>query len=378
MKKTVTFILTIIMIILMLVPSFAAENKDVLSFNDDGTFRIMNISDIQDGTKLVKTTAEFFKAVIAKENPDLIVLTGDNIAGNTLSADETETAIRAVMDVFEECGVPVAIVFGNHDEESGMCKEEQMAIYNTYSCSVSVDEGEALWGCGTYNIPVYSSDDDTDVVFNCWMFDSGNRDEDGEYDHVKEDQIEWYKTESARLKAENDGEPVPSIAFQHIIVPEVFEAFDEVDSSVKGSVVKYGKYYALPASAAEGSVIGEPPCPSGTNGGQFDAFVQCGDVLAVVSGHDHTNSFSVEYKGIDIINSPTAGLRSYGDNSSRGVRMFIINEENPSDYETKVVTYPEVFEDNAQAMISFRFYGFFSEAQSFFYTLWSKVTGLFS
>lgn len=379
MKKIFAVILAVVMLCCASIPMASAltpAEEAKLQFNEDGTFKIMNISDIQDGTKLVTITADFIKAAIEAEKPDLIILTGDNIAGNTLTESKTETAIRAVMDILDPYGIPVAIVFGNHDQESGMSKEDQMAIYNQYSCSISYDDGETLWGCGTYNIPVYSSADEAKVAFNCWMFDSGSSDENGEYDHVKQDQLDWYKAKSEELKTANGGESVPSIAFQHIIVPEIFDALKEVNSSAEGAVAKYGKYYVLPETAAPGSVMGEAPCPSGVNGGEFDAFLECGDVLAVVTGHDHTNSFVVPYKGIDLINTPTAGCRSYGANDSRGVRIFVINESDPAAYETRIVTYPEIFEDDAFAMFTFKFFGFFSELQTFFYTLWGKISGM--
>ena len=379
MKKILVVLLSIAMLLgstaLMSSASTPAEEAK-LQFNEDGTFKIMNLSDIQDGKKLLSITANFIKAAIEAENPDLIILTGDNIAGNTLAEEKTETAIREVMDVLDPYGIPVAIVFGNHDQESGMSKEDQIAIYNQYECSISYDDGDALWGCGTYNVPVYSSADDSKVAFNCWLFDSGSSDENGEYDHVKQDQLDWYKEKSAQLKAANDGNVVYSIAFQHIIVPEIFEALVETDSSTDGAVAKYGTYYALPETAAEGSVLGEAPCPSAVNGGEFDAFLECGDVLGVVSGHDHTNSFVVSYKGIDIINTPTCGFRSYGNKNTTGVRMFVINEENTAEYETKVITYPELFSDDFGAMFLFKFYGLFSDLQAFFYGLWSKVISI--
>lgn len=376
MKKIIAVFLSFVMICCagISVSASTPAEEARLQFNKDGTFKIMNISDIQDGANLMSITENFMKAAIEAETPDLIILTGDNISGNTIAEAKTEKAIRAVMDVLDPYGIPVAIVFGNHDEESGMNKEEQMAIYNQYSSSISYDDGEALWGCGTYNIPIYSSTDSSKVIFNCWLFDSGNRDDNGDYDHVKQDQIDWYKEKSAEFKAANGGEVVPSIAFQHIIVPEIFDALKEVESSEDGAVAKYGKYYVLPDTAAQGSVIGEPPCPSGTNGGEFEAFVECGDVLAVVSGHDHTNSFVVPYKGINIINTPTCGFRSYGSNESRGIRTFVINESDPTAYKTKIITYTELFEDDFFAKLSFNFFGFFSGAQSFFYNLWGKIT----
>ncbi|MCR5485733.1 MAG: InlB B-repeat-containing protein, partial [Clostridiales bacterium] len=51
-----------------------------------------------------------------------------------------------------------------------------------------------------------------------------------------------------------------------------------------------------------------------------------GDVLAIVSGHDHENSFIVPYRGIDLINTPTCGFSSYGGDSTRGARIIDLDE----------------------------------------------------
>lgn len=381
MKKFIAIMMTVVMLACAAMPMVSAvtpAEEAKLQFNEDGTFKIMNISDIQDGPNLMGVTADFIDAAVASEMPDLIILTGDNIAGyQTGSEAKSEKAIREFMDILEPYGIPVAIVFGNHDDECDLSKEEQMLVYEQYSCFIGMDEGEALYGCGTYNVPIYSSTDDTDVAFNCWLFDTGSYDEDGGYDHMRESQLEWYKAKSAELKAENGGEVVPSIAFQHIIVPEIFEALDEVDANTEGAVAKYGKYYALPDTAAEGSILGEAPCPSAVNGGEFDALLECGDVVAVVSGHDHTNSFVVPYKGIDIINTPTCGFRSYGSSDSRGIRVFTLNEAAPAAYETSIITYQELFADDMIAMFKHDFLSFFSDIMSMFNNLWNKISSMF-
>lgn len=382
MKKFTAIMMTIIMAVCALMPVVSAltpAEEAKLQFNEDGTFKIMNLSDIQDDATLTSLTADFIDAAVAAEVPDLIVLTGDNIAGHTItSADKTEKAIREFMDILEPYGIPVAIVFGNHDSEGNeLSREDQMKVYSEYSCFIGIDEGEALEGCGTYNVPVYSSTDAGDIVFNCWLFDTGSYDENGGYDHMRENQLNWYKEKSAELKAENGGEPVPAIAFQHIIVPEIFEALVEVDASVPGAVPKYGKYYAFPETAAEGSYMGESPCPSAVNGGQFDAMLECGDVFAVVSGHDHTNSFIVPYKGIDIINTPTCGFKSYGTSETRGIRMFVINEAEPTAYETYIVQYGDIFGDDMMAMFVHDIVAFFSDLMATFNALWNKISSMF-
>ena len=62
------------------------------------------------------------------------------------------------MNIFQDLGGPVAIVFGNHDDNGkAVSKEEQMAIYSSYGVNISYDEGSSMAGCGTYNVPIYGS-----------------------------------------------------------------------------------------------------------------------------------------------------------------------------------------------------------------------------
>lgn len=382
MKKFTAIMMTVIMLVCAFMPCASAltpAEEAKLQFNEDGTFKILVLADIQDDAALLSVTANFIDAAVASEQPDLIILLGDNIAGHiTPNADRSAKAIRAFMDILEPYGIPVAAVFGNHDDDGGrMSKEDQMKVYEEYSCFIGMDEGEEIYGVGTYNVPIFSSTDDGDIVFNCWLFDSGSYDENGGYDRVRPSQIEWYKAKSAELKAANGGEAVPSLAFQHIIVPEIFEALDEVEMGTPGAISKYGKFYALPETAAEGSFMGEPPCPSAVNDGEFDALVEGGDVLGIVTGHDHSNSFIVPYRGIDLINSPTCGFQSYGMSEVRGIRVFTLDESDPASYETYIVKYPELFGDDPIAMLMHDFFAFISNFVAVFSAMFGSLSGMF-
>ena len=58
------------------------------------------------------------------------------------------------MSIFESRNIPVAIVYGNHDEENCMTKEEQWEVYESYDCFVGVKDSEELSGYGTYYLPI--------------------------------------------------------------------------------------------------------------------------------------------------------------------------------------------------------------------------------
>ena len=355
MKKTISFILSMIILATCFTTSVYAKNKgdDTLKFNEDGKFTILNISDIQDGYPLNPITKDYIIRTIDMVNPDLIVLTGDNISGYDIPTEEdAEKAIREFMDIFQEKGVKVAGVFGNHDdEETESTKEHQLSVYESYDCYV----GKAGFcfedRVGTYNLPIMKSDG-SGYGFNLWLTDSGtyNTENDyGGYACVYKEQIEWYKETSAKLTKKNDGEPVPSINFQHIIVPEIWSALQQTKFIWFGRVIRgknalndTTKFYKLPKDAI--GQLREYPCPPYYNNGQFDAMLEMGDVLATVSGHDHENTFEIDYKGIKIINTPTIGFNAYND-INVGARVFVIDENAPKDFETYCLTTSDVFTD---------------------------------
>ncbi len=315
------------------------ETDKTIRFNSDGKLKILHITDTHlKFNHNFDPTIWMVERACDEENPDIVMLTGD-IVLNCDNAEDTKKLINALMNIFDSRNIPVAVTFGNHDSEQGaMSREELMAYYNTFSCSVSFDDGDALSGCGTYNIPVLSSDGET-TKFNLWVFDSGDYDEEGRYSCVKPDQIEWYKQTSDKLKADNNGETVNSLVFQHIIVGEIYDVLQKTDSW-KPYAYKhlYNKedYYMFDPNRVNYGTIREYPCPGYNNYGQFDAMVEKGDVLAMFTGHDHTNAFGVEHKGIDIVNSLSTRYIGLFHSTQCGYRVIEIDENDTSVYETRV------------------------------------------
>lgn len=354
MKKVLSLILSTIILLTLVPLSVYAENEGaekVLQFNEDGKFTILNISDIQDGYPMNSLAKDYIEKTVDMVKPDLIVLTGDNISGYDVHEKaDAELAIREFMDIFESRGVYVAAVFGNHDdEETELTKEEQLAVYQSYDCYVGEKGFCVKDRVGTYNLPIMKSDG-SGMGFNLWLTDSGTYNTENEYGGyacVYKEQIEWYKETAEKLKEENGGKVVPSINFQHIIVPEIYDALKEIKFLRLGCVIRQknplndkARYYVLP-DGAKGQ-LREYPCPPYYNNGQFDAMLEMGDVIATVSGHDHENSFEIDYKGIKIINTPTIGFNAYND-INVGSRVIVIDENDPENFETYCLTYSDVY-----------------------------------
>ena len=354
MKKILSIMLALVMIFGALsVASSAADVENPLKFKN-GEFKIMHLCDCQDGFPAIESMINFIDAALKEYQPDIVVLGGDN----TVGPKETKAqAIEELCNVFVENKTYFTLVFGNHDREQGVENDELLPMYQLYGKGycLAYDEVPSLHGTGTHNLPIMSSDG-TKVKFNLWMFDSGSHyiDENGNdlgiYDCVREDQIKWYQEKSKALETLAGGK-VPSLAFQHIVVGEVFDALFH-ESAVDLGVVTpkaNGKIYSpfpKTENIQEGFLF-EFPCPSEKNHGQFDAMVKGGDVLAVFSGHDHINSYTTELDGVKIINTPGATYNSYGNDIVRGMRMITVKEDNTWDFETEVVTVSQFALDNS-------------------------------
>lgn len=345
-KRILSFLMAVVIMAGISATGFAAGGEQkALQFGADGKFSIMHVTDTHLADDNIDASVWLIAQACDREKPDLVCVTGDNLQ-NEEDSNKTKSYIDKLMTVFEERNIPTAVTFGNHDSEVGaMSREDLMAYYNTYSCSVSVDDGEALSGCGTYNLPILSSDG-SKVKFNVWVFDSNDYDGEGHYGHVKKDQVEWYKAKSDELTAANGGEKVYSFAFQHIIVPEVYDALMKTDRKKLFSFSHmYNKndYYMFDPNGINFGTLNETPCCGYYNDGQFDAMVEKGDVLAMFTGHDHTNAFGVKYKGIDIVNSLSTRYNGDAFSSQYGYRMLEIDEADTSKYTSRVEHWYDMF-----------------------------------
>ena len=361
MKKTIISItLACLMLIGSVIPAFAAEAPAKLQFGSDGEFSILHICDCQDGYPAHKEMFTYINYMLDVYKPDLVVLGGDN----TVGPKETKLeAIKEIVAPYVEHETYFTLVFGNHDHEQGVEKDELLKMYQEAGGKycLAYDAVPELTGTATHNLPVYSSDGEK-VKFNLWMFDSNTyaEDENGNrlgYDSVRTDQIEWYSETYADLK-EEAGETVYSIAFQHMIPPDVYEAmFPSVKYALDPITETYngGNHYPVifPNTSAFTGHIYEPPSPGVVNYGQVDKMAENGDVLGVLVGHDHVNSYETEYKGVKLINTPGVSFNAYGKEIVRGSRLITIKEDSPNTFESEVITVNELayeYEDFREEM----------------------------
>lgn len=360
MKKIVTFTLLVLFVVSMSFNCFAANDvkTKTLSFNSDGTFRIMLMSDFQDKETPNAKSIAFLNAALDKYKPDLVIMDGDQITGRVKLGLTARATLMYQLSPINRRGIPFLFTFGNHDHDSTelLSTEGQGKIYRSYEYCFADDNG---CDAGTYNQIVYSSDGET-PIFNIYMMDSNNN-ADGKYDTVHSNQVQWYKDKSAELKALNGGNPLPSMLFQHIPVKEIYGVLKEVSSDTPdcvgyfyGSSENNYKYYVLDedkllSGHTHYMGLGESPCSESflVSSGEYEAWLECGDIkLGAFFGHDHNNDFiSVDDNGIQLGYIGGFGYNTYGDGDNRCVKIIDMKEDDVENYTVKTVRYCDIFNE---------------------------------
>ncbi|KAF7356643.1 AIP3 domain-containing protein [Mycena venus] len=178
-----------------------------LHFSRDGRFKILQIADLHYSTSagVCKdtpaslsckggsdnlTTNSLIGAVLAIEKPDLVVFTGDQLNGQGTSWDPKSVLAkfsRAVADA----GIPWAVVFGNHDEETGyVAKDEQVRLMQALPYSLVEPGPKDVHGVGNYVLKVRSADASKTHLLTLPTA----------YDWIRQNQIDWFLQESASIQ----------------------------------------------------------------------------------------------------------------------------------------------------------------------------------
>jgi hypothetical protein len=277
-----------------------------LTYNGEGVFKIVQFTDLHwgSGNDNDRKTRELMELVLVEERPDLVVVTGDLIESGTC-ADPQWSICQAVAPM-EEAGIHWAAVFGNHDSEEGVTREELMVSLSSLHYGLVESGPDHLTGLGNYVLRLAGRDGRTDQAL--FFLDSGDYADSGigGYAAIARDQIEWFVRESARLAEENAGAAVPALAFFHIPLPEYNDVWD--------------------FKICNGSKYEEVCCPR-INTGTFAAMVQMGNVAGTFVGHDHANDFCGQLHGISLCYGRKTGYNNYmKDGFSQGARIIVLEE----------------------------------------------------
>ena len=317
--------------------------KHTLRVNEDGSFRVLILSDVQcysaDGIKN-SGTLDAIEAMVEAEDPDLVLFLGDN-SWSCNTAEKLREYLTVMVKPVEDREIPWAHIYGNHDSENNephytaISKEEQQAVYEEFAYCISKSGPDELSGVGNYVLPVLEHEG-SKIAFNVWALDSlmynYPRENKAEivnkgtslqnnfyydYEGLSEGQVRWYETTSKLLERYNDGEKIPGMMYFHIPLQESYYAWADAVS---------GGSLGLGATNLVGQKAENISAPV-TNPGLFDAIVERGDVKVIANGHDHVNDFAVDYKGVTLAYSGSIGLQEYGDYDIIGARVVELSSE---------------------------------------------------
>ena len=304
----------------------------MLRFKND-TFKIMQIADTQEGKKVSPDTMDLITAALDREEPDLVVFSGDQIWGKSSFKGNRETVTRVLGELTKpvrDRKIPFTVCFGNHDRQVGLDNGEQFEIYKGFDYFVG-ETTEGIDGVANHTIEIW---DGEELKFLLYLIDSHSSLSVG-YDCVHENQIEWYRKVRDSYEKEY-GRLIPSVVIQHIPLCEIFELLTEVKKGTKGSVRGFrthaNRFYILNRDKVNGTgFMKESPADPQENSGEFAAFKEKGEVLGVYFGHDHNNSFNGKVDDIDLGYTQGAGFHVYGPGKDRGVRIIELKKDGSLD-----------------------------------------------
>ena len=287
------------------------NGKPQLCFRPDGTFRILHLTDLQEGIHPKKDTLRLIYALLDASDPDLVILTGDQLKGYSpwfriLGEASVRKTINTLVSPMENLGIPYAVTFGNHDIQCGLSNEDQAALYRQYPHGICPDDAPCA---GTFLLPVQSSDGREKL--RLYLLDSGNLTDHGSYAPPSDTVLDWLR--STLFDQQGKASVIPSMVFQHIPLPEYRKCRDVV--------------------------IHEPICSPDQDTGEFELLRLNGNVMAVFCGHDHKNDFLGKIDGIGLGYTPSSGFACYGPGVNRGGRVITLHESQPMTYETEVLRY---------------------------------------
>lgn len=322
-----------------------------LRFRADGTFKVVQFNDTQDDELTDRRTVELIEKTLDAEAPDFVLINGDVITGGCETRLAVKQAINNVVWPMESRGIPWAVTYGNHDEDSlpqsGVDEAMMLDFYRSYDFNMNAENIAGVTGTGNTIVPIRAAGRGNDTAFSLWLLDSGRYAPgaiDGQdfagyptWDWLRMDQVSWYREESQRLEKKFKRK-VPGLMFIHIALWEHrFMWWGGVDTRTEADAARGRTRHAIVGER------NEDECPGPFNSGMYNAILERGDVKGVFVGHDHVNDYVGNYYGVLLGYAPGTGFGAYGlagaeRNRMRGGRVFELTQAGDEvDIATRVV-----------------------------------------
>ncbi|MGN0319129.1 MAG: metallophosphoesterase [Lachnospira sp.] len=275
------------------------EETFSLRIPKDKDFKILQLTDLHLGFGFLsrrrdKLALDAVRTLIGKTKPDMIVLTGDSIFPFLPKAGTLNNRKQAkkLIEFFDSFEIPYTLTFGNHDCEIGStCNKDELAeLYKNAKYCIFTEGRKNITGVGNFMIDL--TDDGRRVLLTLVMLDSNMYGDGGwfysGFDCIHDDQVEWCMERLNELKQEYPDRK--AMAFFHMPLREFREAYEKMKLGDKSVIYQHGS-------------IGEKDEHFGISkyeGTFFDRAVENGVIKWMFCGHDHLNTLSLIYKGIQM------------------------------------------------------------------------------
>lgn len=358
-----------------------------LQFHLSGKFRVLQCADVQDVPKVSSDTIRLIESACDAVRPDLVVFTGNQIAGYekvfsrtfirrrwqkseyASSVDKQQllqqikSGIARLVEPLETRRIPWVVTYGNHDFQCGLSNEDLDVIYQKFSCCMnrnaivtastgamqstkSVLSKQIILPCepGTFALPVMDEKHEN-VVFSIVLVDSGDYAQSGGYGKPSQQALDFLAKLPASL-------PPHFCVFQHFPLPQFYRVLREVpqelaaqERAIEGYRAFAGHYYVLDNMyVLPDGYLGEGiSCPD-EDSGEYAVLTRSG-AFAVIAGHDHRNAFAgKEPEGnMLLVATPTCGFGSYGpEPAKRGVRLLEFDIRHPYEPRTQMLEFGDL------------------------------------
>ncbi|MCX6309010.1 MAG: metallophosphoesterase family protein, partial [Bacteroidia bacterium] len=284
-----------------------AISKPELTFNDDGKFRIVQLTDIhhvvdnQDSYEVLSKLSKLLDSI----KPDLVFFTGDIVLSK-----ETQRGWDEVLTIVINRRMPWAVVFGNHDDEQGWSRAQIMRYITTKPYCLAERGPKKIQGVGNYFLRIKNASKKKTAAILYGMDSNSYAKGFGQnhYGFFHFNQVNWFQETSRKLTKENNHLPYPGLAFFHIPLSEY--GWLEEDTNR----IRIGRR-------------NEKECYGALNTGMYAAMQLSGGVMGTFVGHDHINDYIGQLYTVCLAYGRFSGGPTTYGNLTNGARVIELTED---------------------------------------------------
>ena len=316
------------------------------NYASDGRFRQVHGAFFTSGvTDAYTRTWQYIEEGVRKTNPDILVLTGDNIYGET---DDQGILWKEMVEFLDSFGIPWLCIYGNHDNESqmGVHWQTETVRQSRYGClkEGNLPNGNCNYTVGikqgnTFRYILYMLDTngcrlkphnfgESLLPYNPDLADLQQK------EGIFPDQLEWMNecSKKTAVYAPN----VPSMMFMHIPPVEARLSVEEKYSDT------YGKWPFYANRDGDSGMAMESIGGFDTDG-QLMATTGKVNCTGIFAGHQHKVAVSMLYDGVRLTSGLKTGTGDYHDREMLGTTKITIHESDNSfdvEYIFSEIEYP--------------------------------------